>query len=438
MRRKTLERGSFFIHFASLQTMILSYMKRPMLLSPQLFDLSRDIVPYIPPELIEEWLKSDRSEQSAVAILESKKVRGTLLSSDTSGLSKLSQKLDVIEVMAYLNTPKEIVYAYGKAIGGIGVGLWAADNTQMFFDETVSTDEILAVASQIQRDIKKYAKVTIGISLHFGEFSRIGNTMYGPQADLAEEVAEEHVAGGEIVVSKSFCNRLTAANTKNLTLRSDISTKYETFYTLEKLLAAKVKKSRDINYPVPFSKEFHTDIRKLNGNDTKSIVEELREKYIQDKVVVLIERERITSAKNDRALLDDLAFYAGMSKVSMQLLNDYEGKRIKTIGNLGIYVFSDEKEAFLFAKDFQHLLFKEYRLRSRIGIDRGEVLIFTLPDGTKEIAGNPVNIASKLAQDTGNFGKMYLSSAIYHKVLPDGFKEGQITASGVEIIRYEG
>jgi hypothetical protein len=43
------------------------------------------------------------------------------------------------------------------------------------------------------------------------------------------------------------------------------------------------------------------------------------------------------------------------------------------------------------------------------------VLLFELGAGARDIAGSPVNVASKLAQDVGEFGKIHVSDAAARK-----------------------
>lgn len=64
--------------------------------------------------------------------------------------------------------------------------------------------------------------------------------------------------------------------------------------------------------------------------------------------------------------------------------------------------------------------------------------IFDLSVGSKDIAGMPVNVASKMAQDKGEFGKIYLSAAMRDLVDVRDFNEIKYNISGVEITSYEG
>ena len=75
---------------------------------------------------------------------------------------------------------------------------------------------------------------------------------------------------------------------------------------------------------------------------------------------------------------------------------------------------------------------------SRIGIDIGPVLIFDLAGGGKDIAGMPVNVASKMAQDRGRWGHIYLSAAMQALVEAPGYTQLEYTVSGVDLVVYEG
>jgi hypothetical protein len=66
------------------------------------------------------------------------------------------------------------------------------------------------------------------------------------------------------------------------------------------------------------------------------------------------------------------------------------------------------------------------------------VLVFDLEGGGSDIAGMPVNLASKMAQDKGQMGKLYLSAAVRESVDAGAFTELRYTVSGVEIAVYQG
>jgi class 3 adenylate cyclase len=68
----------------------------------------------------------------------------------------------------------------------------------------------------------------------------------------------------------------------------------------------------------------------------------------------------------------------------------------------------------------------------RIGVDTGRVLLFELGPGSRDVAGTPVNVASKLAQYTGQSGAIHLTiEAARQAGLTDAPTERGVQAGGV-------
>ncbi len=106
--------------------------------SAALFDITQDIVGGLPIKLLKQWLASGQSQHDARSILAPYEVKGYSVSSDSAGLTKLSMQTGLLEILAIIDQPKEIVYETGTAVGGQGVGIWAADNTQMLYPTSVA------------------------------------------------------------------------------------------------------------------------------------------------------------------------------------------------------------------------------------------------------------------------------------------------------------
>lgn len=60
------------------------------------------------------------------------------------------------------------------------------------------------------------------------------------------------------------------------------------------------------------------------------------------------------------------------------------------------------------------------------------------PDGGCDVAGAPVNQASKMAQDLAVPGVVCLSEAVAAQAGPDGFTRVRHTVSGVDLTFYQG
>jgi len=258
-----------------------------------LFDVSQDIVGDIPLEIIQAWIGSSKDEQAARKILERFLVAGTAVSSDTAGLSKLSQAKELIEVLGVINKPKEIVHALGKAIGGESVGVWAADNTQMFYSETVRADDIIGMLLETQARIARECAVKIGFGAHRASFYRIGGGVYGPEADFIEEVAENETEGGETVISESLWQAVQHPDAFQVVRRGDLGqTLWPVYRVVQGPLAPELD-ARDVQYPAPYSDDFLSDLRRFYAAQDTGVLEALNTKDLQERFVVLIERERV-------------------------------------------------------------------------------------------------------------------------------------------------
>ncbi|PZO42669.1 MAG: family 3 adenylate cyclase [Pseudanabaena frigida] len=406
--------------------------------STNLFDVTQDIIGALPLKLVEQWLSSDQTYDDALKLLESHKVRGYSVSSDSVGLTKLCQQKGLLEILAIINQPKKILHGYGKAIGGESVGIWAADNTQMFYPDSIDATKLVSTLLTIQDAIAQSCQIKIGIGAHYGSFYSISGGLYGAEADDIEDIAENHTGGGEILISQAICDRLPANHNFILKKRDDLDTEIGNIYRV--LDGDRLSGLQPLNqrYPIPYSEDFYTDLLEYEDRLTdQDFAHYLTDKYIQHKVVVLIESRSEEVETHEVSMFNQLSFSALMKDVGLRLLDPKDAAEIKVVSSLGIYVFDEADAAVNFAQTFRQELAKQ-DITCRIGIDRGEVLIFNLSVGTKDIAGMPVNVASKMAQDKGEFGKLYLSATMQDLVDISGFNKIKYNVSGVEITTYEG
>lgn len=368
--------------------------------SPALFDITADIAGEIPLDLIRSWANSDYTEKSHQELLDPLKIKGTVVCSDSAGLSKLSGERGLIEVMKLVSEPKQVVYNYGSLAGGRAIGTWFADNTEMFYSEDVELNDLIHHLASAQKEIEKLT-VQIGMSVHKGEFIELGKGLYGEDADFAEEIAESHTAGGEIVIThtiKSYIKDL-----KNLVHRSDLTHIGEIHSFNYKDISPKTSETKDI-YPIPFSRDFYNDLKNKD-------FDEVEDKYTSEKIIILASVDH----SGLDLLLDKLSELALSNYYMQQIEDKYSIETIKSNGQLGIFTADSIEEAIDFTKELQQHLVNN-QIASKIAIAKGDVLIFDLSNGGKEIAGNPVNIASKLAEDFGEYGQIYIHDSVE---LPD-------------------
>ncbi|MEH2065041.1 MAG: adenylate/guanylate cyclase domain-containing protein [Nostoc sp.] len=408
------------------------------LYSPALFDITQDIIGTLPLKLIKEWLESEQTPEAALKLLEPYKVTGYSVSSDSAGLTKLTKQKGLLEILAIINQPKEIVYSFGSTIGGKGVGIWAADNTQMFYPTSVTPETILSSLLTVQQEISKRCQIKIGLGAHYGEFYYINGGLYGLEADAIEEVAENETEGGEIVISQAFYDLLPANHNFTITQRSELSTEIGNIFRVVDGPSLADVPPLNTQYPIPYSETFYADLVAYESRLTDSnFGKQLADKYLQNKVVVLIERESQEAEAHETALFTNLSLSAVIKDVGLRLLEQNQGTEIKVVGTIGIYAFDEASVALNFVQALRQE-FAAKGIATRIGIDAGPVLIFDLALGGRDIAGNPVNVASKMAQDKGQFGKFYLSNTLKDFLDVSQFTEIKYTVSGVEFTIYEG
>jgi hypothetical protein len=172
-------------------------------INPSLADVTQDIAGAIPLDIVNNWTNSQKNEELHRQILNTYLIEGTVVSSDSSGLSKLSKELPLLEVMKIVSHPKDLVYKYGSAIGGKAIGIWAADNTEMFYNKNISPKEIFSAMQKVQEELLSFT-IKIGMAIHYGKFYSLGGGLFGEDADLVEDLAENKSEGGEIILTDSF------------------------------------------------------------------------------------------------------------------------------------------------------------------------------------------------------------------------------------------
>ncbi|MFN0120144.1 MAG: family 3 adenylate cyclase [Blastocatellia bacterium] len=410
--------------------------------SPGLFDLAQDINGGLPLQVIGQWVDSPRDQATALNLLAPHQVTGYSVSSDTAGLSRLTKQLGLLEVLAVINRPKEIVYGLGLSIGGQGLGIWAADNTQMFYPPEVSAASLLSALLTMQDQINQSCRVKIGLGAHFGQYYALSGGLYGAEADAIEELTENETEGGEIVITQSVFDRLPPDHGFTLVEKDNDTPLPGRIFRVSDGPRLNAGPVGLVRYPIPYSESFYADlVAYQNCLDDTAFGERLARQYMRNQVVVLIERASIAADTHEVALFNNLSLSALLKDTGLRLTPAAGAREVKVNGPLGIYLFDEAASALDFARAFRQSL-AEQDVACRIGLDAGPVLVFDLAGGGSDIAGMPVNIASKMAQDKGRMGGLYLSQAVMDAVRKAGggasFTELRYNVSGVDMAVYEG
>lgn len=400
---------------------------------PGFFDLPQRAGETLPLDLIAEWTRGDQSRERARALLAEHLIRGTVVVTDASGLTRLTRERPLIEILAMLAQAKELFHAYGRAIGGRSIGTWAADNTQMFYDAHIPAARVIAMMHTVMQHVARECEVGMGMAAHVGEFFELGNALYGPDAERVETVGEEHASAGETLVSEAMLRALDDPSSVVVDKRADLEPLFGAMYRVASAPMLEGLDLRDTNYPAPFSSGFAEGLSRYTRTRRDSMAP--RQPY-QELAVVLITREREVPDIPEVAVLNDLSLTAATKRIGASLLNGL-GEEIKCSGVLSIYTFNDCRHAIAFARAFRESLGAQ-RIACCIGIDVGPVLVFDLGEGSRDIAGSPVNIASKLAEDVGEYGKIQMTDAVAKRAGARRERPTlQFTVSGVELRAYD-
>jgi class 3 adenylate cyclase len=397
---------------------------------PGFFDLPRSAGETLPLDVIAAWTQSDQTRESARAILSPHLLLGTIVSSDSAGLTRLGRERPLIEILALVAEPKEIIHAHGRAIGGRAIGVWAADNTQMFYPAEIPAERVVAMLRTAMVSIAGRCELGIGMAAHTGEFYELSGAVYGPDADRVEVIAEERTVGGELVITDALARAMPASHGFQLETRADLDAVYRVVDgpTIDNLDAT------DIAYPAPYTSDFTVGLAEYSRTRRDS---RAPRQAFQDLAVVLIEREPEDLDVPEVAVLNNLALTAAMKRIGRSLLVDADDAEVKSSGLIGIYTFADCREAIDFARRFREALGAQ-GVQCRIGIDAGPVLVFDLTPGSREIAGSAVNVASKLAQDTGAYGMIQVSDVVLKRASARKERPTRtIHVSGIDLKAYD-
>jgi class 3 adenylate cyclase len=380
----------------------------PTRFPPGFFDLPPDAGQQLPLGVVAAWTRSDQTRETARSLLAPHTLRGTVVCSDAAGLTRLTQERSLIEILALVSRPKELAHAYGKAIGGTPLGVWAADNTAMFYPADVPANRIVNMVLALLDAVRAECEVQIGLCAHHGEFYQLGQGIYGPDADRVEEIAEDFTEAGELVITDTVLARLTEPGAYRLSPRSDLLERFGEVHRVGDGPRLGGIDPSDYHYPLPFTDEFYGGLAQFHRTRRTSVVP--RPAY-REVTVVVIAPEREDREIPEVAALNDLALAAAIRRIGRGLLEELAGTEVKTSTGVSIYLFDAAGQAVAFARKLRDTLAAQSVAR-RMGLDAGRVLLFELGDDRRDIAGSPVNVASKLAQDAGRLGAIMLSSRV--------------------------
>jgi hypothetical protein len=244
----------------------------PTRFPPGFFDLPPDSGHQLPLGVVAAWTRSAQTREVARELLGPYTRRGTVVCSDAAGLTRLTRERSLIEILAMVSRPKELAHAFGRAIGGVPIGVWAADNTAMFYSEATAPERVVSMLLALQDRIAAECEVQIGVCVHRGEFFELGEGIYGPDADRVEAIAEDFTEAGELVVTDVVAQSLGEAVRFGLTPRADLLEQFgEVLRVTSGPRLADIEAS-DFHYPLPFTDEFYGGLAQFHRTRRTSVV----------------------------------------------------------------------------------------------------------------------------------------------------------------------
>jgi len=402
---------------------------------PALADLTQDIAGAIPVHLLHDWATGERDLFAAYSVLSSFEIQGTVVSSDTSGLSRMTRERDLLDVLSLISQPKEILHALGREIGGRAIGTWVADNTEMFYPAGLDADTVVDAMGEVQFRIQERLQIRIGMCIHPGRFYEIGGGLYGGDAYQVEYLAEQCAGPGEILLTESAVRSLKTVKSDDLYLKTfPHEDSQEQAYLLRSNRRASGLQEREPLYPHPFPPDFFEILHRFQEpGDVEALKRKIYEQWLRECVVVFLAREREPQeARSLTGLLDDLVINALMDTVIRETMPGTD-HIASSGGGIAILTFDHPTDAVDFVRAV-HIKLAENGLPVQVGIDAGPVLLFQNSRGPSGIAGDPINIASKLAEDVGRPGCICVTEKAFQRLGDSSEHERfEVTVSGVAL-----
>lgn len=386
-----------------------------------LADLRQDIAGVIPAGLVLSWNGQEKTSARHEQLLAPFRTRGTLVSTDSAGLSTLSQRYTLAQVLKLVSEPKEVVHSYGTAIGGEAIGIWAADNSRMFFAEAIAPSRVVMQMLAVQARVRGL-RVQVGIGIHVCECYKVGGGLFGAGADFIEEIAENATSGGEIVVSEAIREHLTGPVRDAARVREDLQGAVWSLTGFPGSVDA--VEGDNPHYPTPFDAAF---FQRLRSASLEELGKEGFPEYRKTRTVAFVKVAHGTH----ELLLDSFTDMSLIHLAVRRIASSHGADVVKSNGSLAIVLFEEGREAFAFARD----IIEENRalgFDAHVGLAHGEVYLFPLANGEREIAGHPVNVASKLAEDSGLEGVL-IESTVELGALAQQGEPFRLTLSKVEL-----
>lgn len=368
--------------------------------------------------LVEARRRGPRDEATAERLLAPHLHTGVVVASDTAGLSRMSQHFPLPVVLQRVHGPKARLARHLH--GGRPIGTWFADNTTSLFDDPLSAADVLRSMAAVHDD----GPVRIGVALHHGRFWLVDGCLYGPDARHVLELAELHCRGGETRITPAFEALLREHD--GLLLHPTQQGSHGPTRSVELLTPGLVRPPGDDDrYPLPYGPDVHAAVVALPEEAPADAVAAFDGAY-RRRASVLVAYLELAAPTDAASTLDVIAAHHRMRTIAADLLPTER----KLWRDLAIAAFVDPGHAVSCAMALLDAC-QARGLAPTIGIDRGDLYLFPMSEGI-ELAGRPINQASKLAEDLGEPSSLLATDRALDGLEIQG-SPGTWSVSGIEL-----
>lgn len=391
-----------------------------------LADLGHDIAGSLPADAFERWKDpSNRTAEVAAELLAPYARTGLVVCSDTAGLSKMTGQLPLAVVLKRIAEPKKHIHAAGIELGGTAIGIWVADNTEMFYPAPVAVDAVARAMAAVHTA----GSLRVGFCLHYGTVYAIGGGLYGPAADLAEMLAEDHTRGGETLITPEARAALADPSQFRFTPKDEGA--LGTVFELVSDTTPPPPAACPTPYPLPYDEGMNTLLEQLDEANPETTLAAIDARYLSTVAVLLVRRHQRRPVKSVletvEGLFDDVRFQEEVEPFLSEHCQHWT-----VSGSLALAAFQSSAEALDAAMAIRVRLAAS-GLVATMGIDQGPMYLFPMREGRYEFAGDAVNRASKIAEDLADAGALVISHRASKGVELGDTRQMRWTISGIAI-----
>jgi class 3 adenylate cyclase len=353
---------------------------------------------------------------------------GTFLNSDMSGFTRLTKKHGILHFLAMIVKMRALVCPIVTSFEG-RVLRFDGDNISAQFP---TAQNGVDAALEVQKTLRSYNESTqndnriiLKIGLAEGEVLDTGLQLFGPTWDLCEELGEELGQKRQVLMAQ-YVRENSDIGAYAAIIESETPAEHDGHaYTV-----VQVKQEREWmgTGETTAGSTWESEVLRCFESDREEITAQVRTKYEQDGVAVIVKLHSDLTDEHDRLCV--------FSTV-MQLLENIPLAGLRLIKR-------DEQRAFLFCTDafsavaaalvLTELCLKlerdhrRYQVEASVGIARGsgKTLVFT-----GDFYGDSINVASKLGEDTAKPGEIFIDELLYRELAQSSLRMSEWIASGM-------